>query len=78
MDLSIYSVMRRRLTRALGLMLCCSGLGLSSAQAADDVIHIGAVAPLSSPGSYQPGQPFLPVSRWPRWPRWTWRRQPRH
>jgi branched-chain amino acid transport system substrate-binding protein len=64
MDLSIYSVMRRRLTRALGLMLCCSGLGLSSAQAADDVIHIGAVAPLSSPGSYQPGQQLLKGLEW--------------
>ncbi|MDH3601145.1 MAG: ABC transporter substrate-binding protein, partial [Candidatus Tectomicrobia bacterium] len=64
MDLSIYSVIHRRFTWALILLLCCSVLVLTSAQAADDVIHIGAVAPLSSPGSYQQGQQLLKGLEW--------------
>ncbi len=45
----------------LGLVLC---LAMPLAHAADDVIHVGAVAPLSSPGSYQQGKELLLGLQW--------------
>ncbi len=45
----------------LSLVLC---LALPLAHADDDVIHVGAVAPLSSPGSYQQGKELLLGLQW--------------
>ena len=46
-------------------LIFCTVLGFTSVQAADDdVIRIGAVAPLSSPGSYQQGKQLLKGLEW--------------
>lgn len=53
--------MMQRYTLFLSLILC---LAMPLAHAADDVIPIGAVAPLSSPGSYQQGKELLLGLQW--------------
>lgn len=49
--------------RAL-LLIIVLALTLMPAYAQDDVIRVGAVAPLSSPGSYQQGKELLLGLQW--------------
>ena len=64
MALSRFSAMRPRLTWLVAILFCGVILAAGAQAADDDVIRIGAIAPLSSPGSYQQGKQLLKGLEW--------------
>lgn len=64
MALSHFSSVRNRLAGLAAFLLCAALITVSAQAADDDVIRIGAIAPLSSPGSYQQGKQLLKGLEW--------------